>query len=249
MRLRPPLCAIGRGGLCCPAPRAQLAACPQDPVPAPQEVHTQLRTPRPRGCSPPVPPPCAGGAGGPLTSSRSRTTSVLPHSAASCRAVPALVCRLMSMPACSRSLRAHGGVSGAGGTGPAPSPLPAAPGTHRMMSMWPFLAARCKGLVPLGSVVSPGLGSSSAAHMLLFRSSWTTWISKHRRSRAAKTAQPPAGAAGPHAETPALRPATPWDVGAGGVPPPPSLRPPRAHPRVPLTPRASPRPPHSPSCL
>lgn len=55
-----------------------------------------------------------------------------------------------------------------------------APDTHRMMSMWPFLAARCRGLVPLGSVVSPGLGSSSAAHMLLFRSSWTTWLSKHR---------------------------------------------------------------------
>lgn len=57
--------------------------------------------------------------------------------------------------------------------------------------MWPFLAARCRGLVPLGSVASPGLGSSSAAHMLLFRSSWTTWLSKHRRSRAARAAQPP----------------------------------------------------------
>lgn len=250
MRLRPPLCAIRWGG-CAAQPHGHSSLpAPQDPIPAPQAVHTLLRTPRPRGCSPPVSPPCAGGAGGALTSSRSRTTSVLPHSAASCRAVPALVCRLMSMPACSRSLRAHGGVSGVGGgTGPALSPLPTAPGTHRMMSMWPFLAARCKGLVPLGSVVSPGLGSSSAAHMLLFRSSWTTWISKHRRSRAAKTAQPPAGAAGPHAQTPALRPATPWDVGAGGVPLLPSLKPPCAHPRVPLTPRASPGTPHSPSCL
>lgn len=45
---------------------------------------------------------------------------------------------------------------------------------HLMMSMWPFLAARWSGLVPLGSVESPGLGSSRAAHMLLFRSSWTT---------------------------------------------------------------------------
>lgn len=46
---------------------------------------------------------------------------------------------------------------------------------YLMMSIWPFLAARCKGLVPLGSVVSPGRGSSKAAHMLLLSSSWTTW--------------------------------------------------------------------------
>lgn len=124
-----------------------------------------------------------------LTSSSSRTTSVLPQRAASCSAVPALVCRLMSMPACSRSLWGDRGVSGAReGTGAATS----AHGTHRMMSMWPFLAARCRGLVPLGSVASPGLGSSSAAHMLLFRSSWTTWLSKHRRSRAARVARLPA---------------------------------------------------------
>lgn len=44
-----------------------------------------------------------------------------------------------------------------------------------MMSIWPFLAARCRGLVPLGSVASPGRGSSKAAHMLLLRSNWTTW--------------------------------------------------------------------------
>lgn len=50
-----------------------------------------------------------------------------------------------------------------------------------MMSMWPFLAARCRGLVPLGSVVSPGRGSSKAAHMLLFRSSWTTLRRGQRR--------------------------------------------------------------------
>lgn len=52
---------------------------------------------------------------GALTSSSSRTTSVLPQRAASCSAVPALVCRLMSMPACSRSLRGDSGVSGARG--------------------------------------------------------------------------------------------------------------------------------------
>lgn len=52
------------------------------------------------------------------------------------------------------------------------NPTPTEP--YLMMSMWPFLAARCKGLVPLGSVVSPGRGSSKAVHMLLLRSSWTT---------------------------------------------------------------------------
>lgn len=45
---------------------------------------------------------------------------------------------------------------------------------HLMMSMCPFLAARCSGLVPLGSVESPGLASNRAAHMLLLSSSWTT---------------------------------------------------------------------------
>lgn len=39
-----------------------------------------------------------------LTSSRRRTTSVFPHSAASWRAVPALVCLLISMPAWISSL-------------------------------------------------------------------------------------------------------------------------------------------------
>lgn len=48
------------------------------------------------------------------------------------------------------------------------------PVLYLIMSIWPFLAARCRGLVPLGSVVSPGLGSSKAAHMLLLSSSWTT---------------------------------------------------------------------------
>lgn len=48
------------------------------------------------------------------------------------------------------------------------------PCPHLMMSMWPFLAAWCRGLVLLGSVVSPGLGSSKAALMLLLSSSWTT---------------------------------------------------------------------------
>lgn len=54
------------------------------------------------------------------------------------------------------------------------SPPPTTTWPYLMMSMWPFLAAKCKGLVPLGSVVSPGRGSSKAAHMLLLRSSWTT---------------------------------------------------------------------------
>lgn len=45
---------------------------------------------------------CSGAV--PLTSSRSLTASVLPQRAASCRAVPALVCLLMSMPAWIRSL-------------------------------------------------------------------------------------------------------------------------------------------------
>lgn len=54
------------------------------------------------------------------------------------------------------------------------NPRPAHTRPYLMMSMWPFLAARCKGLVPLGSVVSPGRGSSKAVHMLLLRSSWTT---------------------------------------------------------------------------
>ena len=40
----------------------------------------------------------------PLTSSRSLTASVLPQRAASCRAVPALVCLLMSIPAWINSL-------------------------------------------------------------------------------------------------------------------------------------------------
>ena len=52
---------------------------------------------------------------------------------------------------------------------------PPPPQPYLMMSMWPFLAARCRGLVPLGSVVSPGRGSSKAVHMLLLRSNWTTW--------------------------------------------------------------------------
>lgn len=52
------------------------------------------------------------------------------------------------------------------------------------MSMCPFFAARCKGLVPFGSVMSPGLGSSKAAHMLLFKSSCTTWGAKHKRETA-----------------------------------------------------------------
>lgn len=45
---------------------------------------------------------------------------------------------------------------------------------YLMMSMCPFLAARCSGDVPLGSVVSPFLGSSKAAHMLLDSNNWTT---------------------------------------------------------------------------
>ena len=48
-----------------------------------------------------------------------------------------------------------------------------APRLYLMIPMWPFLAARGRGLVPLGSVASPGRGSSKAAHMLLLRSSWT----------------------------------------------------------------------------
>lgn len=43
----------------------------------------------------------------PLTSSRSLTASVFPHRAASCRAVPALVCLLMSIPAWINSLTAE----------------------------------------------------------------------------------------------------------------------------------------------
>lgn len=47
--------------------------------------------------------------------------------------------------------------------------------SYLMMSMCPFLAARWRGDVPLGSVVSPFLGSSKAAHMLLDSSNWTTY--------------------------------------------------------------------------
>lgn len=46
---------------------------------------------------------------------------------------------------------------------------------YLMMSICPFLAARWRGDVPLGSVVSPFFGSSKAAHMLLDKSSCTTW--------------------------------------------------------------------------
>lgn len=45
---------------------------------------------------------------------------------------------------------------------------------YLMMSICPFFAARCSGDVPFGSVVSPFLGSSKAAHILLDSSSWTT---------------------------------------------------------------------------
>ncbi len=48
-----------------------------------------------------------------------------------------------------------------------------------MMSMCPFLAARWRGDVPLGSVVSPFLGSSRAAHMLLDSNNWTTYTHTH----------------------------------------------------------------------
>lgn len=194
-----------------------------------------------------------GGTGVALTSSSSRTTSVLPQRAASCSAVPALVCRLMSMPACSRSLRADSGVSeaGKGGGGDTSAALPAH-GTHRMMSMWPFLAARCRGLVPLGSVASPGLGSSSAAHMLLFRSSWTTWLSKHRRSRAARAAQPPVGAAAPPQPLPPL-PQQPGIPHSGGTEGPPTIAPggcPVSLPVLLQHPRDAAVPPHPlPSCL
>lgn len=40
------------------------------------------------------------------------------------------------------------------------------------MSMCPFLAARWRGLMPLGS---DGFGSNIAAHILLLRRSWTTY--------------------------------------------------------------------------
>lgn len=46
---------------------------------------------------------------------------------------------------------------------------------HRMTSMCPFLAARCRGDTPLGS---EGLGSIMAAHMLLLSRSWTTWLTE-----------------------------------------------------------------------
>lgn len=250
MRLRPPALCHQTGGPCCPAPWAQLAACPPGPFPrSPGGAHAAPHPPSTGLLPSCVPSLCWGCRGGPYIQQKPHHIGL----AAQRRLVQGRA-RLGLPVDVDASLQqepagARRGQRGGGGTGLVLSPLPTAPGTHRMMSMWPFLAARCKGLVPLGSVVSPGLGSSSAAHMLLFRSSWTTWISKHRRSRAAKTAQPPAGAAGPHAQTPALRPATPWDVGAGGVPLLPSLRPPCAHPRVPLTPRASPGTPHSPSCL
>lgn len=53
-----------------------------------------------------------------------------------------------------------------------------------MMSMCPFLAARCRGLVPLGSVMSPSLGSRRATHMLLLKSSCTTWREPQERDLA-----------------------------------------------------------------
>lgn len=53
---------------------------------------------------------------------------------------------------------------------------------YLMMSMCPFLAARCRGDVPLGSVVSPFLGSSRAAHMLLDNNNWTTYTHTHTES-------------------------------------------------------------------
>lgn len=46
---------------------------------------------------------------------------------------------------------------------------------YLIMSMCPFLAAKCRGDVPLGSVVSPFLGSSKAAHMLLDNNNCTTY--------------------------------------------------------------------------
>ncbi len=54
---------------------------------------------------------------------------------------------------------------------------------YLMMSMCPFLAARWRGDVPLGSVVSPFLGSSRAAHMLLDSNNWTTYTQTHTQSK------------------------------------------------------------------
>lgn len=144
------------------------------------------------------------------------------------------------------------GQRGGEGWGGDTSPALPAHGTHRMMSMWPFLAARCRGLVPLGSVASPGLGSSSAAHMLLFRSSWTTWLSKHRRSRAARAAQPPVGAAAPPQPLPPL-PQQPGIPHSGGTEGPPAIPPggcPVSLPVLLQHPRDPAVPPHPlPSCL
>lgn len=59
--------------------------------------------------------------------------------------------------------------------------------TYLMMSMCPFLAARWSGDVPFGSAVSPFLGSSKAAHMLLDSNNWTTCA--HTRTSATLTRQ------------------------------------------------------------
>lgn len=49
---------------------------------------------------------------------------------------------------------------------------------YLMMSMCPFLAAKWRGDVPLGSVVSPFLGSSKAAHILLDNNNCTTYTQR-----------------------------------------------------------------------
>lgn len=124
-------------------------------------------------------------AGSRLTSSSRRTTSVFPQRAAWCRAVPDSDCLLMSIPAWMSNLQRRNAdfcqfrshverkkgivitlLSREGGGFP-----------HRITSMCPFLAARCRGETPLGS---EGFGSNMAAHMLLLSRSWTTWKQRRR---------------------------------------------------------------------
>lgn len=124
---------------------------------------------------------CVRGDRAPTPTSRSsRTTSVLPYSAASWSAVPVLVWRLISIPALRSCLRKWGGASHrggreqerkqiAGGLGERPRTRvkrAAGQGTegpspilqegdeevrggsgYLMTSLWPFLAAKCRGVV------------------------------------------------------------------------------------------------------
>lgn len=84
-------------------------------LPGAQGTLTKLCTwAQERGCPPSSvpslsPPFLQADQGRVLTSRRRRTTSVLPHKAASCNAVPAFVCRLMSIPDWSRSLQEERG--------------------------------------------------------------------------------------------------------------------------------------------